>query len=85
MKKQISRATPTPTSLLANCLKYKIISFNYAGGTRPGSVRTIRAEEVKQNGDDVIIAGYDLDFNGNLNRGYRQYLGSKIQGEIKIL
>jgi hypothetical protein len=66
-------------------VKHKIIEFKYNGGSRPGRIRKVRAEDVRIESNDVVIDGYDLEFSGELKRGFRRYLGSKIEGDIRVL
>jgi hypothetical protein len=62
----------------------KVVRFKYAGGSKPGAVRTVRVEEVDGSGTELSICGYDLE-KDNLKEGYRRYAVAKIEGDITAL
>lgn len=66
-------------------LAQKVVQFKYDGGSKPGSVRTVRVEDVERDANGALhICGIDLE-KDDLKRAYRKYSYDKVDGKISVL
>jgi hypothetical protein len=63
----------------------KVVQFKYDGGSKPGSVRTVRVEDVERDANGALhICGIDLE-KDDLKHAYRKYSYDKVDGKISVL